>query len=125
MRRPSRPVFLNLFKIRFPVTAVMSMGHRVSGVLLFLCLPLLLYGLQLSLSSEVEYAQLTTWLQQPWLKLLLLPVLWALIHHLFAGIRFLLADLDIAMSRGAARATAWLVQGMVLVCLVVLAVLLL
>ncbi len=122
MLKPSRPVFLNLFKIRFPVSAVMSMGHRVSGVLLFVLMPVVLYGLHMSLSSVEDFTRVMDAVRQPWWQAGIVLALWALCHHLVAGIRFLLADMDVAMSRRSSRVAAWLVHATALVMLVFLVV---
>jgi len=107
---PQRPVFLNLLHIRLPVAGVMSILHRASGLLLFLTIPLLLYTLSLSLRSEQGYAEAAALLQGGLVRLLLVIVSWALCHHLLAGIRFLLIDLDIGVERAAMRRSAWLVN---------------
>ena len=104
-----RPVFLNLFQIRLPVTGVASIAHRISGAILLLLVPLLLYGLQLSLRSPEDFARVTGWLDQTWVRLAAIPVIWALAHHFFAGIRFLLMDLDCGLNVNTARVSAWLV----------------
>lgn len=106
-----RPVFLNLTKIRLPVTGVVSILHRVSGVLMALSIPLLIYLFDLSLRSPQGYAEALQLLQTPLLKLILSGGAWALAHHLIAGVRFLLIDLDIGVMKASARQSAWLVQG--------------
>ena len=58
----SAPVFLNLFRIRFPVGAVTSIAHRLSGLLLFLSFPVLVYWLDLSLRDPAGYAHAREWL---------------------------------------------------------------
>jgi succinate dehydrogenase / fumarate reductase cytochrome b subunit len=108
--RRSAPVYLNLFRIGFPVGAVTSFAHRVAGVLLALSLPLLVYLLDLSLRDADGFAQATRLLQSPWLRLASVPVAWSLFHHLFAGVRFLLIDLDAGVGLHRARTTAWLVN---------------
>jgi len=105
-----RPVYLNLIKIRMPVMAVVSILHRASGVLWIVALPFLLYALDLSLRSPQSYQQVMSWLHQPLLSGLLILWLWLLLHHFFAGIRFLLLDMDVAISRTGARRAAWLVH---------------
>lgn len=116
-----RPVFLNLLKIRQPPPAVLSIGHRLSGALLVLLLPLLIYLLDLSLRSPATYGQVLAWFDG-WLGTLLIVALaWMLAHHLLAGIRFLLLDLHWGVERHAARRSAWVVN--VLGVLVALAVL--
>lgn len=105
-----RPVFLNLTKIRFPVAAVVSIIHRVSGVLLSLTIPVLIYCFALSIKSEQSYSQLLSLLNTLPAKLLLVLLVWLLAHHFFAGIRFLLIDLDIGISKSAASRNSWLVH---------------
>ena len=103
----SAPIYLNLFRIRFPVGAVTSIAHRVSGVLLFLCFPLLVYLLDLSLQGPDGFAIAVTWLQSFWIRLASIAVAWSVIHHLFSGIRFLAIDTGVGVHLESARITAW------------------
>jgi succinate dehydrogenase / fumarate reductase cytochrome b subunit len=105
----ARPKHLNLFQIRQPVPAVVSILHRISGVVLFLFLWLLLAGLQKSIGSVEDYAQLKSYLANPLAKLVLLGLLWAYLHHAFAGIRHLALDLRWGIELQKARASAWAV----------------
>lgn len=109
-KRRSAPVYLNLFRISFPVGAVTSIAHRFAGVLLALSLPLLIYLLELSLRDADGFAQAVLLLQAPWFRLGSVPVVWSLFHHLFAGIRFLCIDLEAGVGLRQARITAWLVN---------------
>jgi len=109
MSRSARPVYLNLFKIRLPIPGVVSFLHRVSGVLLVLFIPVSILALERSLSGPSGYAQVQDWLGHPLGALLALLFLWSLVHHLLAGIRFLLLDLDVAIEARPARMTAWVV----------------
>lgn len=104
-----RPKYLNLFQIRLPLPGVVSILHRVSGALLFLLIPLLLYLLQLSLESPQGYAALAGFFAHPLAKLIVIGVLWAYFHHFCAGIRYLLLDLDIGTDLARARASSWAV----------------
>ncbi len=104
-----RPRYLNLFRIRLPVTGVVSLAHRVSGVVLFLAIPFGVWLLERSVSGEQNFAATLALLQQPVIKLLTLLVLWSLAHHFFAGIRFLLIDVDIGVDKQTSRNGAWLV----------------
>lgn len=113
------PVFLNLFRIRFPVGAVTSIAHRFSGLLLFLTFPLLVYWLDLSLRGPEGFAAARAWLDCAWVRLASVVVVWSLLHHLFAGLRFLLIDMGIGVERLPARRSAWTVN--VLALLLVLA----
>jgi succinate dehydrogenase / fumarate reductase cytochrome b subunit len=110
-----RPKYLNVFQIRLPVPALVSILHRISGLLLFLALPLFLWMLQCSRASSDGYAQLASLLAHPVSKLGLLLLLWALLHHLCAGLRFLAIDLDIGVLLAPARAGAKAVLGVSLV----------
>ena len=99
-----RPKYLNLLEIRQPLPAVVSILHRVSGVLLFFPgIPLLLSGLEGVLDSPQEYARIQS------LKIGLIAALWLFLHHLLAGIRFLALDLHYGILLQPARFTSKLV----------------
>ena len=108
----SRPVYLNLLKIRLPVTGVVSIAHRISGALLFLSIPFAVYLLDMSVLSEASFEHVRTMLAEPWLVVLQLVLLWSLVHHLVAGIRYLLIDAEIGIDLAGARLGAWIVIGM-------------
>jgi succinate dehydrogenase / fumarate reductase cytochrome b subunit len=108
--QPSAPVFLNLFRIRFPVGAITSIAHRISGLLLFLSFPVLVYWLDLSLRDPAGYQRAVEWLQCGWVRLASVVIVWSLLHHLFAGLRFLLLDIGIGVDRLPARRSAWAVN---------------
>lgn len=110
MRREGRPVFLNLLQIRLPLPGVVSIAHRISGVFLFLAIPLFLLLFQRSLQGEAGFAETLAWLRNPLVMLITLVVVWSLLHHLLAGIRYLLIDLEVGVDRPAARRSAWLVM---------------
>ena len=105
----TRPFFLNLLKIRLPIPGIVSIFHRISGMFLFLAIPCFVYLLDLSLQGEQGFHQATDLLSMPVVKLILLILTWSLVHHFFAGIRFLLTDFDIGLSKGQSIKTAWLV----------------
>ena len=92
-RSVNRPKNLNLFTIKLPINAVVSILHRASGVGLFLALPLILLALQYLVRSPESYAILTNLFDTWFVKLLLIGLSWAFFHHLFAGIRHLLQDI--------------------------------
>lgn len=102
----NHPKFLALHQIRLPLPALVSILHRFSGLLLFLALPLLLWMLQYSLRSIETYTMLVEVLRHPASKLFLLLVLWAFMHHLAAGLRFLAIDLERGVRLGQARASS-------------------
>lgn len=104
--KKNRPKNLNLFTIRMPVNALVSILHRVSGVVLFLILPLLLLLMQLSLSSAAGFAIVQNLLNSVVIKLLMLGLAWAFFHHFFAGIRHLAMDVHWATTLIKARFTS-------------------
>jgi succinate dehydrogenase / fumarate reductase cytochrome b subunit len=104
-----RPIFLNLLLIRFPVPAIMSIAHRISGFLLVLLLPPLVFLLQLSLAGEAEYRTVADWLLSISGRAALFLFAWGLLHHFLAGLRYLLLDVDIGVDRPVYRHSAWLV----------------
>ena len=107
--RPERPISLSLARFRWPVTAIASIAHRVSGVLLFLGFAYLLYLLDLALSSEAGFAQASGLLAMTLPKIALLGVLALLAYHLLAGVKHLLLDLHVGDTFAAAKAASWLV----------------
>jgi len=109
MQTNKRPVFLDLYKIHLPLTGFVSITHRVTGVLLFLSLPLLVYILQHSLESATGYTEAQQWLQSwPW-RIYLVLVGWWFAHHLLAGLRHMFIDMDIGVELAPARLGAGLV----------------
>jgi succinate dehydrogenase / fumarate reductase, cytochrome b subunit len=99
-----RPVYLNLFAIRMPLPAIVSILHRASGALLFLVgIPLLLCVVQRSLASPEAWAQMRVAFDASFAKLVAIVLAWAFIHHLLAGIRHLLLDAHIGIELPAAR----------------------
>lgn len=104
-----RPVFLNLFKIHLPVTAVVSLAHRFSGILLFLLIPVLIYLLDLSLRGPEGFARVRQFAAAPLWHTAMILFGWVLAHHFYAGLRYLLIDIDIGVKAVASRRGAWLV----------------
>ncbi|NOZ54254.1 MAG: succinate dehydrogenase, cytochrome b556 subunit [Gammaproteobacteria bacterium] len=110
-----RPKHLNLFKIHMPVTAMVSIAHRAAGILLVILIPVVIYLLQRSLQSAQAYDAVMQLLTQPLAKILLVIAVWGGSHHFFAGMRFLLIDIDIGILKSSARRSAWLVHLLALV----------
>lgn len=106
----NRPVYLNLLKIRQPVTAVLSIFHRISGVLMVLLMPGFVYLLSLSLRDQAGFDQVVGLLNSTPAKFMAVALCWVLAHHLLAGLRFLILDFDIGVERLIARRTAWFVH---------------
>lgn len=94
-----RPKNLDLTTIRLPLQAKVSILHRVSGAGLFLCLPLLLWLFGASLASPESFATFKSVAVLLPVKVLVAGLIWALMHHFCAGIRFLLLDLHIGIEK--------------------------
>lgn len=91
--RKSRPVNLDLQTIRFPITAIASILHRISGVITFVAIGILLWLLSISLSSPVGYAQAASLVDGFFVKFIIWGILTALAYHIVGGIRHLLMDM--------------------------------
>jgi len=98
-----RPKFLNLFAIRLPVAGYASIFHRVSGAGLFLMLPLLIWLLDKSLSTPEGFAQFQAVYDCVLVKLVLVGLLWAFLHHFCMGIRILLLDIHVGIDKVSAH----------------------
>lgn len=106
MPNKKRPKHLDLLRIKLPVPGIVSILHRVSGALLFLLIPVLLYLLQRSLASPEGYAAVAAFFGHWPVKLALIGVIWAFLHHLIAGLRYLALDLHYGVELQPARASA-------------------
>lgn len=104
-----RPVFLEIPNIRLPIPGIVSILHRISGVVLFVTLPVLLYLLSGTVSQESDFDTYRSFVSHFFVKLALLGILWAYLHHVLAGIRFLLLDAHKGLELNTARATAKIV----------------
>jgi succinate dehydrogenase / fumarate reductase cytochrome b subunit len=82
-----------LTSYKLPWSGKVSILHRVSGALLFLSLPFILYLFDKSLTSEISFITFSEVVGNPLVKLFLLALIWAFLHHFCAGIRFLALDL--------------------------------
>ena len=118
----TRPKYLDLTRINLPVPGLVSILHRISGFGLFLFLPLLLWLLQSSLASPDSYVRYRAAIAHPLLKLILIGLLWAFLHHLFARLRFLMLDMHYGTSLAAARNSSRAVLGVSIVLTIVLGV---
>lgn len=120
-----RPQFRNLsipqiLSYRLPLAGKSSILHRVSGALLFLCLPLVILPLfALSVTSPDSYAAMKAYTANPACKVVLLVLLWGYLHHFCAGIRYLIIDLHIGNNKITAQKSAGIVFGVSLALTVV------
>ena len=108
--KSGRPVFFNLTQIQMPVGALTSITHRVTGLLLAICTPLGIYLLDLSLQGPQAYERVVSLFDELGWRIATIVLVWVLTHHLLAGIRHLLSDIDIGSQLTAARRSAWIVN---------------
>lgn len=113
-----RPEFrnVNAFKdlpgYRLPLAGLVSILHRISGALMFLLLPFVIWLFDASVSSEISHARLMRLFAEGgvvpgWLlKLVVLALIWAYLHHLIAGLRHLWMDVRHAVSKEFGRRSA-------------------
>ncbi len=105
-----RPVFFNLAQIQMPVGALTSIAHRISGILLAIGVPFSIFILDQSLQSPQSWTRVVGLFDNWAFKVAALVFVWALAHHLFAGVRHLLSDVDIGSRLASARRSAWIVN---------------
>lgn len=106
----NRPVHLNVLQIKLPVAGVMSILHRATGALMVLALPFMIYLLDLALDGEGGYAAAGDLLDGALFTLVVFVLVWAVMHHLLAGIRYLLIDVHVGVEKPVYRQTAWAVM---------------
>lgn len=107
--KDNRPKNLDLYTIRFPLPAITSILHRVSGVFIFAGVFVLLWLLAESLSSETGFANVQQWLTMTPVKLVIWAIVAGLLYHLIAGIKHLVMDMGIAETLEGAKTSAVLV----------------
>ena len=93
-----------------PVGALTSITHRVTGLLLAIGTPLGIYLLDLSLQGPQAYERVVSLFDELGWRIATIVLVWVLTHHLLAGIRHLLSDIDIGSQLTAARRSAWIVN---------------
>jgi succinate dehydrogenase / fumarate reductase cytochrome b subunit len=118
-----RPIWYNLSPANLPAPGLLSILHRISGILLFLALVWMLYLLDLSLASEGGFEHVKSYTAHPIVKLALLVLSWAFLHHFCAGIRYLFLDMQKGIDLPAARATSFTVFAVSIILTLVAAVL--
>jgi succinate dehydrogenase / fumarate reductase cytochrome b subunit len=116
----NRPVNLDLRTIRMPLTAILSIIHRISGVIIFLGMPILLWMFGKSLNSEYDFLYLMSKLDNIFIKLIFIGILAALVYHIIAGVKHLFMDIGIGESEQGAKIATRLVLIISLISLAIL-----
>ena len=125
--KKDRPEFRNIhpFKdlpgYRWPLAALVSGAHRISGLLLVVLLPLVLFLLDKSLTSEISFEYLKGFTSGWFVKLLVLAVCWGYLQHFCSGIRHLIMDTHIGLDKDSARKSSAVVLSVSLVLTAVVA----
>ena len=113
-RRDYRNIHVNdIRKYRLPPAGWVSIGHRISGVLMFALLPFVIWLFDVSLTSEISYERFTAayaagiggfpaW----FVKLVTLALIWAYLHHFTAGVRHLWMDMTHSVAKNQGRSSA-------------------
>ena len=104
-----RPVNLDISTIKLPLAAITSITHRISGVILFVGIGILLWMLDMSLSGQAEFDRLQEILTSPLATFIVWGVLAALAYHLVAGVKHLLMDLGVGETKTGAPLAAKIV----------------
>ena len=122
-----RPVYRNIdvlqiMKYRLPPAGIVSILHRVSGVMMFVLMPFIIWMFDTSLTSEISYAQFSAvfaggvGLVPGWFfKLVALGLIWAFLHHFIAGVRHLWMDATHAVTKEFGQISALVTLGLSLV----------
>lgn len=114
----TRPVNLDLSTIKFPITAVVSITHRISGVIMLAGILVLMWMLDASLTSEESFVKLTELLEMPLVKLVVWAVLASLAYHTVMGLRHLIMDLGIGESLEGGRLGAKLAMAVAILLII-------
>ena len=110
--KAKRPEFRNIHALhdlpgyRLPLAGIVSILHRVSGAILFLLMPFIIWMFDTSISSEISFARFTAVFSQGagilpggFIKLVALAIIWAFLHHFIAGVRHLWMDATHSVSK--------------------------
>lgn len=120
MKNNKKPVFLNLFLLHLPITGLVSILHRISGVLVFILFPFLILGLHLTLIGDIYCINLKIFLESVLFKLLLWLTLSSLLFHILAGIKHLIMDIGFGVSLNSSK----ILSSLTLILFILLAILL-
>jgi succinate dehydrogenase / fumarate reductase, cytochrome b subunit len=106
VRRHGVMSFAQAVQYRLPLAGVVSILHRVSGMLMFALLPFVLYLLDTSLTSEISFEYMKGFVSHWFVKLVILGLVWAYLHHFCAGIRHLFLDFHMALDKESGHKTS-------------------
>jgi succinate dehydrogenase / fumarate reductase cytochrome b subunit len=112
-QRPGTMRLVDAMQYRLPLAGVVSILHRVSGLLMFMLLPFIVWLFDVSLTSEVSYERFTSafvagigFLPGWFIKLVALALIWSYLHHFIAGVRHLWMDMTHSVTKEQGRSSA-------------------
>ncbi|HRD97585.1 MAG TPA: succinate dehydrogenase, cytochrome b556 subunit [Rubrivivax sp.] len=112
-QRPGTMRLVDAVKYRLPLAGVVSILHRVSGMLMFVLLPLIVWFFDTSLSSEISFERFAGafvsgigWVPGWLIKLVALALIWSYLHHFIAGVRHLWMDMTHSVTKEQGRSSA-------------------
>ena len=111
--RPGTMRLIDAVKYRLPVAALVSILHRVSGAIMFVLLPFVIWMFDVSVTSEISYERFTAAFSvglgflPGWLvKIAVLGLIWAFLHHFIAGVRHLWMDMTHSVTKAQGHSSA-------------------
>jgi succinate dehydrogenase / fumarate reductase cytochrome b subunit len=117
--RAKRPEFRNINALtdlptyRLPPAGIVSILHRISGAIMFVLMPFIIWMFDTSVSSEISFARFTSafnigvgFIPGWFVKLVALAIIWAYLHHFIAGVRHIWMDVNHAVSKEFGRSSA-------------------
>lgn len=111
--RPGTMRLIDAVKYRLPVAALVSILHRVSGGIMFVLLPFVIWMFDVSVTSEISYERFTSAFSAGigfvpgWLvKIVVLGLIWAYLHHFIAGVRHLWMDMTHSVTKAQGHSSA-------------------
>lgn len=123
--RPKRPEFRNINALsdlpsyRLPPAGIVSILHRISGAILFVLMPFIIWMFDTSVSSEFSFLRFTSLFNAGiggvpgwFFKLVALAITWSYLHHFIAGLRHLWMDMTHSVSKEFGRSSAWVTLGL-------------
>jgi succinate dehydrogenase / fumarate reductase cytochrome b subunit len=111
LTRPTRPIYRNInigqiVAYRLPPAGLISILHRISGFVMFLLLPFVLYLFDRSLTSVGTFNAFKEFTSHWYVKVVILALIWSYLHHFIAGIRHLFMDVHIGLEKESGHNTA-------------------
>ena len=118
IEKDNRPVNLNLLRINLPIIGLASILHRISGFALFICFPLVVWLLHISLNSTESFDQLNGYLENNTLfKIMIVLIATGFIYHVFAGLKKILGEIfGFGQTLKSGQVLSWLIFALSFTC---------